>query len=223
VAMKRFNLLPPEQRVKASRERGLLYAILGLVVLVVVLGAVYMQQTGVLADKQAELDGIAAENAVVQQQIAVLQPYAQLNNLRTAMGVTALGIYDARVSWSNIIEEVSLVIPENVRLQTLSCIVPPAMLPGAPPAVPGGEAAASADVTFTGITYTHQDVAEFMTRLGLIPQLTNIQLTNSTGAAGTGPVATATTTRVTFTVTASLRAYLSPPPTTALQTGGGGQ
>jgi Tfp pilus assembly protein PilN len=182
-----------------------------------------MQQTGVLADKQAELDGLAAENAVVQQQIVVLQPYATLNNLRTAMGETALGIYDARVSWSNIIEEVSLVIPENVRLQTMSCIVPPAMLPGAPPAVPGGEAAASADVTFTGITFTHQDVAEFMTRLGLIPQLTNIQLASSTGAPPNPTASTETASTVTFTVTASLRAFMSPPPTTALQTGEAGQ
>jgi len=221
VAMKRFNLLPPEQRVKASRERGLLYAVLGLVVLVGALGAIYLQQSGVVADKQATLDGLAAENAVVQQQIASLQPYAQLNNLRTAMGETALGIYDARVSWSNIIEEVSLVIPENVRLQTLDCIVPPTMLPGAAPAASGGEAAASTDVTFVGVTYTHQDVAEFMTRLGLIPQLTDIQLASSTGSPASDT--TSTTTTVTFTITASLRAHMSPPPTTALQTGEAGQ
>jgi len=223
MAMKRFNLLPPEQRVKASRERGLLYAVLGLVVLVFALGAIYFLQTSTLADLQGELDGLAAENAVVQQQITALRPYAQINTLRTTMGETALGIYDARISWSNIIEEVSLVIPENVRLQTMDCIVPPAMLAGAPPAVPGGETAESADVKFTGVTFTHQDVAEFMTRLGLIPQLTNIQLTNSTGALGTGAIATATTTKVTFTVTASLRAYLSPPPTTTLQAGGAAQ
>ena len=80
------------------------------------------------------------------------------------------------------------------------------------------------DVTFDGITYTHQDVAEFMTRLGLIPQLTNIQLASSTGAP---PVETTSTaapaTTVTFTVTASLRAYMSPPPTTTLQTEGAAQ
>ena len=46
------------------------------------------------------------------------------------------------------------------------------------------------DVTFAGTTYTHKDVAEFMTRLGLIPQLTNIQLASSTGAPGRGPIAT---------------------------------
>ena len=46
-AMKRINLLPPEQRVKASRERGLLYAILVLVAARRRPRAVYLQQTGV--------------------------------------------------------------------------------------------------------------------------------------------------------------------------------
>ena len=36
--MKRINLLPQEERVKASRERGLIWAILILVAIVIVLG-----------------------------------------------------------------------------------------------------------------------------------------------------------------------------------------
>jgi hypothetical protein len=78
-------------------------------------------------------------------------------------------------------------------------------------------------VTFTGTTYTHQDVAEFMTRLGLIPQLKNIQLGSSTGAeaATTGTTGGSTQSTVTFTVTARLRPYTTPPPTTAIQAGVG--
>ena len=56
--MKRIDLLPPEQRVKASRERGLLWAILILVAVVVALGMVYMWEKGKVSDKQAELDGL---------------------------------------------------------------------------------------------------------------------------------------------------------------------
>ena len=51
-----------------------------------------------------------------------------------------------------------------------------------------------------------------MTRLGLIPQLTNVQLSSSSGAAVTGT----TQSTVTFTVSASLRPYLTPPPATQL-------
>ena len=213
MALKRINLLPPEERVKASRERGLMYAIVALVAVVVALGAVYLWQAGQVSDKQAEVDRLDAQIAQVNAEAAQLQPYAELQNKRVSMTTTARAIYDARVPWSTVLEEISLVIPENVRLQSLTCAVPANMLPGAAavPEVAGTELAA--DITFTGQTYEHQDVAEFMTRLGLMPQLTNVQLSSSTQAAA----ASGTTTSqqlTTFTVTASLRRYLAAPPAT---------
>ena len=217
--MKRINLLPPEQRVKAARERGLLWAILILVAIVVALGVVYVWQNGQVNDKQAELDGLTAQVADEQAKAAALAPYAQIQDTRVAMTATAKGIYDSRVSWATILQEISLVIPENVRLQSLTGTVPATMLPGpAVPAVPGTPA--STDITFAGTTYTHKDVAEFMTRLGLIPQLSNVQLASSTGAAATDATGATGTPTVTFTVTASLRPYLTPPPATVIQGAG---
>lgn len=217
--MKRIDLLPPEARAKASRERGLLYAILILVAVVVALGLVYMQQNSTVSSKQSEVDQLTAETQVEQQKALALAPYAEIQATRTAMTQTAQGIYQAGVPWSTILQEISLVIPENVRLQGLNCTVPPAMVPGAVAAVAGAAPAVTTDVTFTGTTYTHKDVAEFMTRLGLIPQLSNIQLGSSIGApavaAAEGTAGTPAT--VTFTVTATLRPYLTTPPTTALQ------
>jgi Tfp pilus assembly protein PilN len=213
--MQRIDLLPPEARVKASRERGLLYAILILVVVVVALGLVYMQQNSAVSSKQQEVDQITAEAQATQQKADSLAPYAQIQATRTAMSTTARGIYEAGVPWSTILQEISLVIPENVRLTSLNCAVPAAMVPGAVAAA-GATTVASTDVTFTGTTYTHRDVAEFMTRLGLIPQLSNIQLVSSTVtpavAAAEGTAGTPAT--VNFTMTASLRPYLTAPPTT---------
>lgn len=216
--MKRINLLPPEQRVKASRERGLLWAILILVAIVVALGLVYVWQNSQIDGRQADLDSLTAETAAVQQQALALRPYAEIQTTRTAMTLTAKGIYDSRVPWSTILQEISLVIPENVRLQSLAGTVPATMLPG--PAVPAAAGTATADITFTGTSYTHKDVAEFMTRLGLIPQLSNVQLASSAGAAATGATATTGTQTVAFTVTASLRPYLTPPPATVIQGAG---
>jgi type IV pilus assembly protein PilN len=219
--MKRINLLPPEQRVKASRERGLLWAVLILVAIVVALGLVYVWQNSQVTDKQAELDQITAETTAVQQQALALQPYAAIQTTRTAMTQTAKGIYDSRVPWATILQEISLVIPENVRLQSLTATVPATMLPG-PAVAPAaaGVVAATADITFAGTSYTHKDVAEFMTRLGLIPQLSNVQLASSTGVAAvaaTDTTAATGTPTVTFSVTASLRPYLTAPPATVIQ------
>ena len=224
--MKRFNLLPPDERTKVSRDRGRVYAVLGLVVIILGLGAVYFQQRSVLSSTEAELEQVNGELAVVQQEVAALQPYAAINALRTGMTQTAEEIYDSRIPFSNIMEEISLVIPENVRLQDVSCTVPAPMLPGANQQATAAATtdASQPDITFSGETYSHKDVAEFMTRLGLIPQLTDIKLTSSTESTGTsaesGSPAAST---VTFTVSASLRAYLTAPPTTTLQTTGAAQ
>ena len=72
--MKRINLLPQEERVKASRERGLIWAILILVAVVVVLGLVYVKYNSDVGAKQDELAGIQAETAVGPGQDRRAQP-----------------------------------------------------------------------------------------------------------------------------------------------------
>jgi Tfp pilus assembly protein PilN len=220
--MKRINLLPQEERVKASRERGLIWAILILVALVVVLGLVYVKYNSDVGAKEDELASIQAEQATVDAKLAELSPYAVLQAQRTAMTETAKGIYESSVPFSILLQELSLVIPENVRLQTLMATVPPAMLPGSAPAE-GVAGAATTDVTFTGETEEHRDVAEFMTRLGLIPQIMGITLTSSTEASSTTATTTASSapavTYTQFTVTSQLRPYTTTPPPTTLSTG----
>ena len=93
--MKRINLLPQEERVKASRERGLIWAILILVAVVVVLGLVYVKYNSDVSAKEDELAAIQAETATVEAKIAELSPYAVLQAQRTAMTETAKGIYES--------------------------------------------------------------------------------------------------------------------------------
>jgi Tfp pilus assembly protein PilN len=215
--MKRINLLPQEERVKASRERGLIWAILILVVVVVALGLVYVKYRSDVNSKQNELTGIQNETALVQAKIAELSPYAVLQTQRTGMTQAAKGIYESSVPFSILLQELSLVIPENVRLTSLQATVPPAMLPGGASAEGAATTAAATDVVFTGETEDHRDVAEFMTRLGLIPQLKSITLQSSADSTSTGTEGTVTPTVTQYTVTAQLRPYTTAPPTTQLQ------
>jgi hypothetical protein len=59
-------------------------------------------------------------------------------------------------------------------------------------------------------------VAEFMTRLGLLPQLRGITLTSSTSTSA-GTSTTSTVNYKQFTVTAGLRPYTTAPPATQVQ------
>ena len=207
--MKRINLLPPEQRVKAARELGAMYALFGLLLLVVLLGVIYVWQNGRISDKQAQVTALQADAAQVEAQTAALQPYETLQSQRTSMADTAKQIYDSRVIWSSILQEISLVIPATVQLTAFNATVPPTMLAGGELVGSQGTTASTADITFTGYAMTHADVAEFMTRLGLLPQVENIKLTSSILVPVGGTVIP------NFVLTVQLRPFLVAPPLAA--------
>ena len=128
--MKRINLLPPGQRAKAARELGALYSLFGLLLLIVVLGVIYVWQNGRISDKQSQVTTLQSEVQQAQAQTTALQPYETLQSQRTSMADTAKQIYDSRVIWSSILQEISLVIPDSVQLTAISAAVPPNMLAG---------------------------------------------------------------------------------------------
>ena len=204
--MTRINLLPPEHRAKASREQGIMLVVLGLVALVLVLGAVYFLTLQKVNGNQDDVDAAQAQIDQVNQQIAELSPYEALETQRVSMAETVKGLYDSRVLWSAILEEISLVIPDTVNLTQMSCTVPPTMLAGSV-ADSGGTAATG--IAFSGEAGTFRDVGEFMTRLGLLPQIMNPRLLSATASTTTTAGQEAF---VTFQVEVSLRPFVVPPP-----------
>ena len=212
--MKRINLLPGEERAKARREQGIVYTLLGLIVLVFVLGAVYVWKNNQVSEKKADLTSLNSQLDSANAQIAGLTPYRVLETQRIAMMKSAKGIYDSRVVWSSIMQELGLVIPYDVRLQSLTAAVPTTMQPGAGAGTTAATQA-GADVTLSGEAASLESVAVFMTRLGLLPQLTNVNLSDSqeVSTAAEPPY-------VNYTITAKLRPFLTPPPTTSLAGGG---
>jgi type IV pilus assembly protein PilN len=232
--MKRINLLPPGEREKASRQQGMTYALLGLVALVLALGAIYLVFNREVATKQDQVSELQAQVGQVNQQVASLQWAAKLQSQRVAMMTAAKQIYDARVDWSTIAEEVSLLVPDNVWLTELSAQVPATMLAGSAIGQTGAGGSSGTDVTFTGSALSMKDVAVFMTRLGLMPQLESPTLVNaseatsgtSTSTTASGTSSTAGTSVVNFQITAALRPFLVHPPyavTATTTTAGGAQ
>jgi Tfp pilus assembly protein PilN len=217
VPLQRINLLPPEERRKASRERGLMYALLFLIFVVAVLGVLYVFENQRLNTRNQEVTSQQSLLDAVNVEVARLKPFEVLQSQRAVMTQTASAIVDSRVVWSSIFEEISLLIPDTVRLDSLTAAVPATMLAGGQ----ASAAAGGADITFSGQASSHKDVADFMTRLGLMPQLMNILLVSAQkGAApsSSGGTDTSTTGVVTFQITAQLRPFETPPPAAAAGT-----
>lgn len=142
----RVNLLPVEvaERAKARRTTG--WTIGGLVVWTALLGGVYVLKSGAVDDERAARDVAAGRVAQLQAQRAGLQRFAQLDETRTARVELLRTAMATEISWSRVLNDVSLSFPGSASLMTLSAGLAE-VGPGA--AAAAGAAAAPATATPT--------------------------------------------------------------------------
>ena len=100
----------------------------------------------------------------------------------TALLQAVSGAMSTRIAWDRILREFSLVIPDDVTITGLVLNAPPTVA-----AVPGSAAsAAPTGLSLTGTTYSYDSVARLLTRLMLIPDLTDVTLTSSSASTTSG-------------------------------------
>jgi Tfp pilus assembly protein PilN len=200
--MRAVNLLPRDEgrRRRTRAEQAPFIVGLGLVVLTTLaLCAAFLMASSKASDKQAALDAL-------QQQLELLPPKpkgptpieAGLAGERTARVTAVSNALTRRVSWDRVLRELSLVLPDDIWLTSLSARSPasPASAAAAPAKAPG---AAPTGLTVNGYTYSHESVARLLSRLSVLPDLTNVQLQSSTLAkVGTQSI-------VQFTILADVR------------------
>jgi hypothetical protein len=184
--MRAFNLLPREEVAEARTRLGLarvLVALLGLLV-VAGLGTGYLFMSGRVADKQAQVDDLRVQladldvpsGAPEDEDVGDDVPLASDAEART----TALaGALTGRVAWDRVLREVTLVVPEDVWFTTVTTGSPDAAAAGgtAPATTPAEGAGTS--LTIAGTARSQDAVARLLARLGVIPELTDVQLQSS--------------------------------------------
>jgi len=176
--MRAVNLLPRDQKrtVKKESVPVLVGACAGVLV-AALLGAMFMMGSGKIAAQQRKLDDLnrrydalpppPAGPSAAQQQLAGQQS-ARVTALSTALS--------SRVAWDRVFRQFSLVLPEDVWLTTLTAKSP--ISPATNAASSSG--GAPSQFTLQGRTYSHDGVARLLSRLQLVPDLTNVQLVSST-------------------------------------------
>lgn len=178
--MRAVNLLPRDAPVKSfAANRGVVFGGVGGAALVTaVLATMVLGAGGAVSEKQAELDSLRAQIAAVPRpveqdgdgnaQLAV-EKGARVGALSAALG--------GRVAWDRVLRQVSLVLPEDVWLTTLS-----ASAPAAAAAAAEQGAGTTTGFTLVGSTYSQDGVARFLSRLSVVPDLANVRLVSSQGA-----------------------------------------
>jgi len=202
--MRAINLLPKDDARRGRPQRPqwlVLVPVVLAVLLTAVMSAMFLSASGKAKDKQSQLSSLQAELAAI--------PTPDASKVRTQNALAAdkqarVTVLNAalsrRVAWDRVFRELSLVLPDDVWLSTVSATAPVSSSVATPPAAAAaGASVAATGLTLDGYTYSQPAVARLLTRLAVIPDLVNVQLQQSTAAKiGTTPV-------VHFTIAADVR------------------
>jgi Tfp pilus assembly protein PilN len=179
--MRAVNLLPRGERTKrTTAEQAPIFVGLGLFLVVfVALSVLFLGASASVKDKQNALGD-------AREQLAQLPP---LPKAQTAIEAGLVGEQQARVSavtsalsrrvsWDRVLREFATVLPDDVWLTSLSAHAPssPASAAPAAPVAPG---TAPDGFVISGYTYSQDGVARLLSRLNVLPDLSNVQLQTS--------------------------------------------
>lgn len=175
--MRAVNLLPQDAGRSARKTKPVaIVGLAGAVVLLAGLGGGFVVTSGALADKELELANKQTELlATPKPEPKAAAPEASPLEGQRAPRVNALSAALAnRVSWDRVLRRFSLVLPDDIWLQSLSATAP---VPADPAAAP--TTAAQPGFSIKGRTYSHDGVARLLKRLQALPDLENVQLSSS--------------------------------------------
>ena len=143
----------------------------------------YTSTHGQVTKKQSELDALNAQIAAVPRPKPVHTTInSSLGTVKDARQAALDAALTGRVGWYTVLREMSLVLPGDVWLQSMSAKATAADAT----ADPAAATTASTGLTMTGYTYSQEGVARLLSRLALVPQLANIQLQSSSRATVAG-------------------------------------
>jgi Tfp pilus assembly protein PilN len=213
--MRAFDLTPVGDAQEAAGRRPstpqLVLAVVGLVLLAG-LASYFLITNARVADKQQQVDELRGQLAALEQPQEKPVPQAtdqtlvqERDNRTSALGV-ALG---RRVAWDRLMRDVSLVLPADVWLTSLtasSATPTDAVSAGGPPPDPTAAPSASS-FQLAGFSKKQASVAELLSRLAVLPEIASVKLVNATSTE------VGDETVYQFTITATLKAT-TPGPTT---------
>jgi Tfp pilus assembly protein PilN len=175
------NLLPPDPTKRTKTNVPALVGVAGSVLAIGVLVMLFMSANSKVHDRRDQLDALDAQIAVIPPPPppdTAGQGLASEQQARLGVLATALS---RRVAWDRVLREVSLVLPNDVWLTQLAASSPVVGTSSAPPVAPLPTAVPNG-LTISGYTYSQPSVARLLSRLELVPDLSDVQLQSSARA-----------------------------------------
>ena len=187
--MRPVNLIPPEERAGARKPmRGgpLAYIIVGALAAAVIGVAALAVTSNQISDSKAEIATLEEERTSVEARASALDAYTQFHSMQEQRTATIASLADSRFDWQRVMHELSLILPSNVWLTTLSGTVRPGV------AINGGSSSSlrgaipGPALELNGCASSQDAVAGFIQALKEIDGVTRVGVQSSTVGAGGG-------------------------------------
>jgi Tfp pilus assembly protein PilN len=121
--MRPINLIPPEERPgsrKPLRSGPLAYIVVGALAAAVIAITALVVTENSISDKKTEVAQLQGEQAQITAKAQELSAYTQFDTVSEQRLATVTELADSRFDWPRILHELSLVIPADVQLTSLS-------------------------------------------------------------------------------------------------------
>jgi Tfp pilus assembly protein PilN len=165
--MRAVNLLPGEgsRAARGPRPAALAGAVAGVVVVALV-GGGNLVQSSRLASAQKALNAAKIQLSDTPLPPAAPKvtppPPAVAEQMQPRLQAVSSAL-STRIAWDRILREFSLILPSDVQLSSLALTVPAA-------------GASTQGLELQGMTFSYDDVARLLSRMQLIPDLTDVTL-----------------------------------------------
>jgi Tfp pilus assembly protein PilN len=222
--MRAVNLLPEDSGSRKSFRKEdpavVVGSALGAVVLMALLAGFMNVHAKVNAEQKkltAARSELAQLSLIKRQHAAAIKPVEQ-KTIVPVPAVTAeeqprldalTSAMSSRIAWDRILREFSLVLPSDVTLTSLTMAAPAAPAATVLGAAPAPVSAVQG-LTIAGSATSHDGVARLLSRMMLIPDLTNVTLGNSAETASTSANGSPGT-GVQFSISAQVKGAVAPP------------
>jgi Tfp pilus assembly protein PilN len=160
--MTEVNLLPPEFRRRHKSRAQTRQVVMGVLVVILLLVVLFMYEGSRLSSAKQDLASQNAKNAALQTQIGTLQRFADLQSELTTKKQLVSDLEQAQVQWSGVLHDLSMVMPSDVYLTSLTGAI--TLGPGGWETLPGPTGLIG-NVQFQGSSFDYPNVALWLDRM----------------------------------------------------------
>jgi Tfp pilus assembly protein PilN len=176
------NLIPPEERRgerAPSRTGAVPYLFVGGLVIALAAVSALVLTGNQISDRKAEVASLEAEEASTRARAEALAPYAEFASLAQARHATVTSLAESRFDWERVLNELTLVIPEDVWLVKVTGTVSPDVQVEDAAEIESRAGVSGPALALIGCGASQESVAAFVAALRDIDGVTRVGVSSS--------------------------------------------